>query len=121
MLGWLKGEIMERGLFSFDGRIGRGTYWRRWFFCLGLSIVGRLISATVGEPLVEQLTSLVLALFLTVQGVKRMHDVSKSGWYLLFPFYNLILLLTPGSAFRNEYDLDGSFVEPNGLKYFSYS
>jgi uncharacterized membrane protein YhaH (DUF805 family) len=36
-------------------------------------------------------------------GVRRMHDVGKSGWYLLIPFYNLILACTEGTKDENEY------------------
>lgn len=36
-------------------------------------------------------------------GVRRMHDVGKSGWYLLIPIYNLILAFTEGDAGDNEY------------------
>jgi hypothetical protein len=36
-------------------------------------------------------------------GVRRMHDVGKSGWYLLFPIYNLILACTEGTHGENKY------------------
>lgn len=36
-------------------------------------------------------------------GVRRMHDVGKSGWILLIPIYNLILSLTEGTKGENEY------------------
>lgn len=29
--------------------------------------------------------------------VRRMHDINKSGWYLLIPIYNLILIFSKGS------------------------
>ena len=34
------------------------------------------------------------------------HDVNKSGWFLLIPIYNLILALTPGTVGPNEYGAD---------------
>jgi uncharacterized membrane protein YhaH (DUF805 family) len=36
-------------------------------------------------------------------GVRRMHDVGKSGWFLLVPIYSLILALTEGEATDNAY------------------
>ena len=33
-----------------------------------------------------------------------MHDVNKSGLYILVPIYNLILALTPGDKGTNKYD-----------------
>jgi len=38
--------------------------------------------------------------------VRRMHDVGKSGWFVLIPIYNLILALTPGQIGPNEYGPD---------------
>ena len=38
--------------------------------------------------------------------VRRMHDVGKSGWFLLVPIYNLILALTEGTKGENEYGPD---------------
>lgn len=39
-------------------------------------------------------------------GVRRMHDVGKSGWFLLIPIYSLILALTNGEEGENEYGED---------------
>jgi uncharacterized membrane protein YhaH (DUF805 family) len=38
-----------------------------------------------------------------------MHDVGKSGWHLLIPVYNLILLLTEGTRGPNEYGEDPKY------------
>ena len=35
-----------------------------------------------------------------------MHDVGKSGWFLLIPIYNLILACTEGFKGDNEYGAD---------------
>ena len=39
-------------------------------------------------------------------GVRRMHDVGKSGWYLLIPIYSLILAFTAGETGTNKYGPD---------------
>ncbi|EOR95430.1 protein of unknown function DUF805 [Arcticibacter svalbardensis MN12-7] len=39
-------------------------------------------------------------------GVRRMHDVNKSGWFLLIPIYNLILAFTDGTPGENAYGQD---------------
>ena len=38
--------------------------------------------------------------------VRRMHDVGKSGWFILIPFYNLILAFTNGTKGDNKYGAD---------------
>jgi uncharacterized membrane protein YhaH (DUF805 family) len=35
-----------------------------------------------------------------------MHDLGKSGWYILIPIYNLILACTNGQEGTNEYGPD---------------
>jgi uncharacterized membrane protein YhaH (DUF805 family) len=35
-----------------------------------------------------------------------MHDVNKSGWYILIPIYNLILCCTDGTIGPNDYGPD---------------
>jgi len=35
-----------------------------------------------------------------------MHDVGKSGWYILFPIYNIVLAATPGNIGDNDYGSD---------------
>ena len=39
-------------------------------------------------------------------GVRRMHDVGKSGWYLLIPIYSFILAVTEGEKGANQYGED---------------
>jgi len=39
-------------------------------------------------------------------GVRRMHDVGKSGWFILIPIYNLILAATEGDKGDNQYGPD---------------
>lgn len=38
--------------------------------------------------------------------VRRMHDVGKSGWFVLIPIYNLVLAVTEGDKGTNEYGPD---------------
>jgi len=82
------------------------TYWTRWLICFGISFVLGVISVALGEvgKAITFLPTLIIACFMIVQGVKRMHDVNKSGWFILNPIYNLILLLTPGTAGPNRFD-----------------
>jgi uncharacterized membrane protein YhaH (DUF805 family) len=35
-----------------------------------------------------------------------MHDVGKSGWYLLIPIYSFILAVSEGTRGNNEYGPD---------------
>ena len=39
-------------------------------------------------------------------GIRRMHDVGKSGWFLLIPIYNFILAVSDGEVGENQYGSD---------------
>ena len=39
-----------------------------------------------------------------------MHDVGKSGWFILIPIYNLILACTDGVQGDNEYGADPTSI-----------
>jgi uncharacterized membrane protein YhaH (DUF805 family) len=88
---------------NFKGRTRRSGYW---FFNLFYVIVifgsAFLDALLFGESSGVLYTISVLALVLPTWavGVRRLHDVDKSGWFLLVPIYSLILLLqdsTPGA------------------------
>lgn len=37
---------------------------------------------------------------------RRMHDVNKSGWFMLIPIYSLVLACTNGDTGSNQYGSD---------------
>jgi uncharacterized membrane protein YhaH (DUF805 family) len=85
---------------NFEGRARRSEYW--WF---------TLASLLVRLPFFNMPTiSLVIGLALLIPSiavaVRRMHDVGKSGWYCLIPFYNLVLACTEGNSGNNQYGAD---------------
>lgn len=91
---------------TFTGRARRSEYWYFFLFnvliAIGVGIIGGLLKVT----LLSNLYSLIVLLPGIAVGVRRMHDVGKSGWFLLIPIYNLILACTPGVAGDNEYGPD---------------
>ena len=89
-------------LFSFDGRIGRSTYWRFFGPYLAISMVMILIDvfADTSTTKVGGMFSavfLVLALYPWVAvSVKRCHDMDYSWWFMLLSFIpigNLVLFV----------------------------
>lgn len=39
-------------------------------------------------------------------GVRRMHDVKKSGWFILVPIYSLLLAIEKGTKGDNKHGPD---------------
>ncbi|MCX6430520.1 MAG: DUF805 domain-containing protein [Actinobacteria bacterium] len=96
-------EAIQEGFnkyWIFTGRATRPQYWYFYFFCI-LVNVG---SGYIGSALITDVTSLILFVPLLAAGVRRMHDVDKSGWFLLIPIYNIVLLCTRGTG-MNRFDV----------------
>lgn len=76
---------------DFSGTTTRQQYW---LFFLGANGVTFLAAAVAGSVIGNVLSIFFLIPTITA-GVRRMHDVGRSGWFLLIPIYNLILLASP--------------------------
>ncbi|MBU1118878.1 DUF805 domain-containing protein [Patescibacteria group bacterium] len=100
----------------FTGRADRKQYWYFVLFdalmSYALAFVDVGISLVLGIGLENGFTILRPLYFLVslipgiAVGVRRMHDVNKSGWYLLIPVYNFILACTDGTPGKNDYGDD---------------
>jgi len=76
---------------DFSGISTRAQYW---YFILATNLASFAGSLIVGD-MVGNLISLVAVLPTIAVAVRRVHDVGKSGWFVLVPIYNLVLLATP--------------------------
>ena len=91
--------------FSFDGRIRRTEY--------GLSLIIYLVAYMIlmGLAAIEEVVGGIVGLiaiipivwFVWAQGAKRCHDIDRSGWMQIIPFYFLFLLFEDGKPGRNEH------------------
>ncbi|MEN9331878.1 MAG: hypothetical protein RLZZ94_968 [Bacteroidota bacterium] len=91
---------------NFSGRARRAEYW--YFFLINtiISVVLSVMTVQGGYSMLYLLYSLGVFLPSLAVGVRRMHDVNKSGWFLLIPIYNLILACTEGTQGDNDYGSD---------------
>ena len=100
----------------FSGRARRKEYWMFSLFNFIFSLVASLLDLAIfGLALAEfGPLSVVYALAVFVPGlvvaVRRLHDVGKSGWYLLIilipiagPIWFLVLACTDSQAGDNKY------------------
>ncbi len=76
---------------NFNGRSSRSEYW---WFALAMFILGFILRLILGDGTVGAVISGVINLALLLPGlglsVRRMHDINKSGWWVLI---NLIPLV----------------------------
>ena len=106
---------------TFSGRARRKEYWMFYLINMIISLSINAITANqAGLSIVGSIYSLALLVPSIAVGVRRMHDVNKSGWFLLIPIYNIVLLATNGDSGTNEYGNDpkgdnSTFVKNNDL------
>ena len=87
---------------TFSGRATRSEYWYFVLFNVIVSIGGVILDTAIGTSFIQNLFTLALFLPGLAVAVRRMHDVGKSGWFMLIPFYNLILVCTASTG-DNQY------------------
>ncbi|MCO6539089.1 MAG: DUF805 domain-containing protein [Gilliamella sp.] len=104
-------DCITKNYANFNGRARRKEYWMFVLFYIILTFITIIIDKMIGSPLAIT-AILVLALFLPSLAVtvRRLHDISKSGWWILLQFIpyigGIIILVfcvmdsTPGS---NQY------------------
>lgn len=102
--------VLER-FAKFDGRARRAEFW---WFALANAIVG-LVLSTLGEAsdlftVIYVLYSLLVIVPGIAVGIRRLHDIDKSGWFLLIgliPIVGFIILIvwaaTDGTRGPNTY------------------
>jgi len=85
---------------------GRATRSEFWYFYLFYVVVWVTVTA-IDIPLLT-MGLLVLIIPNIAVSVRRMHDIDKSGWFVLIPIYNLVLLATPGTVGANRFGPEAS-------------
>lgn len=79
---------------DFSGVSSRSQYW---YFILGTTIATVITQVAFGD-FAANLVSIITILPTIAVAVRRMHDVGKSGWFILIPIYNLVLVLSPSKG-----------------------
>ena len=100
----------------FSGRSQRAEYWYFFLFNLIISMVLGIISGIIGAVIGDDLGIIIilynLAIFIPsiAVGVRRLHDVGKSGWMLLISLipligaiWLLVLMVTDSNPGDNKY------------------
>lgn len=81
---------------NFNGRASRSEYWWWCLFTFILGFTAGLIDGLLGwNSVLGSLASLAVLLPSIAVAVRRCHDTNHSGWWVLCPIYNIILMLMP--------------------------
>jgi uncharacterized membrane protein YhaH (DUF805 family) len=99
--------VVTQHYFDFNGRARRAEYWWYALANIVISVILGAVQSLLGiGQLPTNLLSLALLLPSLGVAVRRMHDIDRSGWWILAPFYNIYLLAQPGSVGTNQYGPD---------------
>jgi uncharacterized membrane protein YhaH (DUF805 family) len=88
---------------TFNGRASRSEYWFFYLFYAIMFIVGTIVGGAAGNSAIQYLFIIPLWLPLFAAGIRRIHDTGRSGWFILVPIYNLILLVSASNPGTNKY------------------
>ncbi|HYP69735.1 MAG TPA: DUF805 domain-containing protein [Variovorax sp.] len=98
-------QVCLRKYVDFSGRAVRSEFW--WFALFQLIVIvgASMIGETVGD-----VVALALVLPSLAVGARRLHDIGKSGWFLLLhllPIIGILVLIffwvQRGQTESNEY------------------
>ena len=81
---------------TFEGRASRSEYWFFALFMFLCYIVASVIDSLMGMFVLYPLTALGFLIPSIAAGIRRLHDIDKSGWWMLIgliPLVGLIVML----------------------------
>lgn len=110
MIDYVKKVVLENYA-NFEGRANRPEYWWFTLFNILVSVGINLLSLVIPFiGIIGGLYALATLIPGIAVGVRRMHDINKSGWFLLVGLIPLIgwiwiivLLVKEGDAGANQY------------------
>lgn len=106
-------KVVRDNYANFDGRARRKEYWMftlfNIIFAYGGIFILSLLAAAIDSPFIIFIVYIYIFAVMIPSiavAVRRMHDVGKSGWYILIPIYSFILAVTEGEKGPNQYGPD---------------
>ena len=103
-------KVVRDNYANFNGRASRQEYWMFFLFNIIFAFVAGIVDVYIGLGFLELIY--VLAVFIPglAVGVRRLHDVGKSGWFLLISLIPLVgviwlivLLASKSNPGENQY------------------
>ena len=98
MVGFV--EAIKRGFRNYATFSGRATRAEHWWFALFV-VIGRLVLGVIGAlaslpGVLDAVFSIVTLIPALAVGVRRLHDINRTGWWLLLwpvPVFGWIVLI----------------------------
>lgn len=78
--------VLTQKYADFSGRARRSEYWFFYLFYVIVSLVLNVIDRIIGTQIPGLLVGLALLVPIIAVGVRRLHDMGRSGWWYLIAF-----------------------------------
>ena len=85
---------------DFKGVAKRQEFWFFALFNWLVSFVTLFIDRYLPGNPAQNITSILLLLPSISVAIRRMHDTNHRGWWMFFPFYNIVLSVSPSRESR---------------------
>ena len=103
-------KVVKDNYANFNGRASRQEYWMFYLFNM-IFFIGLIVIKTVlGVAFLSMIYSLAVFIPGLSAGIRRLHDVNKSGWFLLISLIPLVggiwlivLLASKSNPGENQY------------------
>ena len=107
-MNWYLGVLKKYAV--FNGRARRKEFWMFLLFNFVVFFVLVFIEEMIAKSSSRSILAIIYNQAIWVPtitvGVRRMHDTDHSGWWLLFPIVNFVLMFTKGTRGKNRFGLD---------------
>jgi uncharacterized membrane protein YhaH (DUF805 family) len=88
------------------GRASRSEYW--WWYLFTV-LAGIVVGAITELMHLGEIPTYALSLVLLIPnicvGIRRCHDSGHSGWWIICPIVNIVMMFLPSDPEENEYGL----------------
>ena len=89
---------------TFSGRASRSEFWWWYLFSTLVNWAVQIVGTLVGETTIISLVAgLILLLPNLAVTVRRYHDSDHSGWWVVCPIYNIVLMFMKSTPGENKY------------------
>jgi uncharacterized membrane protein YhaH (DUF805 family) len=99
-------SVITEHYFDFNGRASRASFWYFVLVNVIIGIVLMIIDGIIGTGILYTLFFLAVLLPGIGIGVRRMHDINCSGWWILVPIMDIYWAAQPGTVGANQYGAD---------------
>jgi len=89
-------RVVTAHYFDFHGRAGRAEFWNYIFVFFTITVIAEILVHVVSMAAMRMtFTAWSLGCFLPTVGVtiRRLHDLNRSGWWLITPLVPTFLML----------------------------